>query len=144
MSSYNADNFDSAGGPVHLSFPNYAHSFTTHAPAALSKAGLPIAKDFINGILHGHQWNPYTIDPTDQTRSSAETAFLQNIMTSNIFNVKVYTNTQALRILFNGTTATGVSISTAGLTPYVLTAKKEVILSAGVVRLPYLWLKICR
>ncbi len=55
----------------------------------------------------------------------------------------MYKNTLAAKILFNGTTATGVSALTQGTygTPsvnFTLTARKEVILSAGAFQSPQL------
>ncbi|BCR89569.1 GMC family oxidoreductase [Aspergillus chevalieri] len=68
---------------------------------------------------------------------SSQTAFLETTM-KNSDSFQTYPGTLAKQVLFDGAKrATGVRVDTAG-TEYVLSAKKEVILAAGVFRTPQL------
>ena len=48
--------------------------------------------------------------------------------------LQLYQQTLAKKIVFNGTVAIGVQVTTSGV-PYTLSAAKEVIIAAGVVSL---------
>ena len=77
-----------------------------------------------------------TINATTQTRDSSETSFLRSQLDN--YNLVVYQSTLGKRILFDDSkTATGVVVDSEGLS-YVLTATKEVILSAGTFQSPQL------
>ncbi len=52
-------------------------------------------------------------------------------------SLKVFTQTMATKVLFHGKQATGVAVNSLGLN-YVLSASKEVILSAGTFQSPQL------
>lgn len=89
-------------------------------------------QDFSSGVLNGSQYTPFTIDPQTQTRSSSETAFLRDSL-GEVSGLVVYQSTQAMRIQFDGKkAATGVEVETGGM-GYVISARKEVIVSAGAV-----------
>ncbi|KAL8920045.1 MAG: hypothetical protein Q9172_004675 [Xanthocarpia lactea] len=128
--------FDAAGGPLEVSYSNWVDPALTWFERALVAIGLPInAKGFNSGSLSGTSWIPSTINPSTGERSSSESSFLQrSIEVDNIF---VYTQAQATKILFNSTTASGVNVSTRGVS-YTISARKEVILSAGVFHSPHL------
>ncbi|KAK7754911.1 hypothetical protein SLS62_002995 [Diatrype stigma] len=105
----------------------------TRTKCFLAGIGIPTIGDFNNGNLLGSQFCTFTIDPRTATRSSAQTAFLDSCQARP--NVKVFRETLAKRIRFNRfKQATGVEIS-SGL---VLTARKEVVLSAGAFQSPQL------
>ena len=94
------------------------------------------------GSLIGAAYATLTIDPRNAYRSSSEASFLQAAL-QNGTAPTVYKNSQAQRILFNGTTASGVMVTTAGpygipAINYTLSARKEVIVSAGVFQSPQL------
>ena len=92
---------------------------------------------FQSGALLGTSYAPFTVDPVSAERSSSESSFLQAAVRST--RIKVYNNTRAERILFdNNRVATSVVVSSNGSPSYVLTAKREIILSAGVFRSPQL------
>ncbi|KAI0857767.1 oxidoreductase [Xylaria cubensis] len=78
------------------------------------------------------------VDPRTATRSSSETSFLQ--AAAGKTGLKIYPNTLAKRILFDGDKkATGVEVEGSSLTSdfsWVISARKEVIVSAGVWRSP--------
>lgn len=81
-------------------------------------------------------WVSHTINPQNEHRSSSQTSFLDRaIRTTSLI---VYTKTLAKKVLFDSNkTAIGVEVDTAGLS-YTLTAKREVILSAGAFQSPQL------
>lgn len=119
-------------GPVHLSYPAYAQPLSSYGPAAFAAAGIPPVEDFISGKLDGYNYFAFTIDPETGLRSSAETSFLSPAMRSG--RLTVYQWSTAQRILFDDDKrATGIEVHLQGLPPYKLSARKEVILSAGAV-----------
>ena len=83
-------------------------------------------------VLEGYEYIPFTIDPASGTRSSSETALLSLALWS--LQLTIYQSYRAGQILFDGNKTTiGVKVTQSGLKPYVLSARKEVMLSAGVV-----------
>jgi len=94
------------------------------------------------GVLNGSSFSTLTIDPRNGYRSSSESSFLQAALQNGTAPM-IFKNSLARKILFNGTTATGVLVTTAGAygipdLNYTLTARKEVIVSAGVFQSPQL------
>lgn len=94
------------------------------------------------GILNGSAFSTLTIDPRNGYRSSSESSFLQAALQNGTAPI-IYKNSLAERIMLNGTTATGVLVSTAGSygtkpVKFTLTAKKEVIVCAGAFQSPQL------
>ncbi|KAL2070258.1 hypothetical protein VTL71DRAFT_13284 [Oculimacula yallundae] len=123
--SYNLSAYDESAGPLFVTFPKYGQPLSSHAQEVFKDAGFPVAEDFSSGVLNGSQWGVYTIGSQTQTRSSSETSFLQEILRGARQNVKIYTNTQDMQVLFDGNkTATGVRVETSGM-PYLLSAKKK-------------------
>lgn len=99
---------------------------------------MPDIRDFESGELIGSQYCPLTVIPEDQTRGSSEATYLRSYLRTTGTHLQVYTHTLAKRVLFDSKkTAIGVQVETCGL-PYTLTAKKEVILSAGAFQSPQL------
>lgn len=91
---------------------------------------------FNSGEVLGSAYATFTIDPINAERSSSESSFLQAALKNT--TLQVYKQTLAQQILFNSNrTAIGVSVSTGGLN-YTLSAKKEVIVSAGAFQSPQL------
>ena len=134
--------FDAAGGPLQVSFSNYADAFGTWAQKAFTGVGMHVLNGLNAGVLNGSAYSTLTIDPRDGYRSSSESSFLQAALQNGTAPV-IYKNSLARKILFNGTTATGVLVTTAGSygipdLNFTLTARKEVILSAGVFQSPHL------
>ncbi|KAI1810351.1 hypothetical protein GGS20DRAFT_567950 [Poronia punctata] len=136
--SYNPSAFSPTGGPLQVTFSNYAQSFSTWLTAGFASIGIGEAPDFNSGSLYGAQYAPHTIAPTTQTRASSATTYLKSAILGGLSNLKVYTGTRAEKILFNANKkATGVRVKT-GLISYTLTATKEVIVSAGAFQSPQL------
>ena len=80
-------------------------------------------------------WSEFTLtrDPQAATRSSSETSFLQEALRTS--SLQVYKQTLAKNVIFDANkTATGVNVQTVNEL-YTLSARKEVILAAGAVRI---------
>ena len=129
---YNPAAFNLFSGPLHVSYPNFWQPLATYVRYAFARLGLEALQGFNSGNLLGFAEFTTTTDPEAETRSSSETSFLQETIENSDFTL-LYQNTLADRILFNDNrTAIGVSVSTAGIS-YVLSARKEVVVAAGVV-----------
>lgn len=98
---------------------------------------------FNSGKLLGSAYGTLTVNGRNAHRSSSESSFLQASI-KNGTSLTVYKNSLAQRILFDSNkTAVGVQVSTQGTygTPsvdFVLHARNEVIVSAGVFQSPQL------
>ncbi len=130
-----------AGGPLQVSFGGYDDPWATWAQVGLQAVGQAPIDGFQSGRLIGSAYIPSTIDPTTATRSSSEASFLQSALKNT--TLKVYKNTLAQRILFHKKTATGVLVAPDGASgingsSYTLSARHEVIISAGVFQSPQL------
>ncbi|KAL8647900.1 MAG: hypothetical protein Q9210_005287 [Variospora velana] len=133
--------FGKNGGPLQLSFGRYNDPFATWSLPALQGVGQQAIPGFQSGRLLGSAYVLATIRPSDASRSSSESSFLQSAL--NTTGIKVYNNTLATKLRFSGNTATGVRVSprsAAGVarSSYDLRARKEVIVSAGAFQSPQL------
>lgn len=135
--------FSPGGGPLQVSFSNAVDPFGTWAQRGLKAVGLREIDGLNSGRLIGSAYGTLTVDPTNAHRSSSESSFLQSAVRKGI-DIRVYKNTLAQRILFNSSNvATGVAVTTAGTygvssLNYTLSARKEVIVSAGAFQSPQL------
>ena len=104
---------------------------------ALTNCGLQEIEGLNSGVLDGYSAGTYTIDPQAEVRSSSEESFLQDAMDTT--PLKLYTNSLVHSVLFNKERAvTGVLVETdEGL--YTLSARKEIVVSSGVVSNPTDW-----
>ncbi len=129
---YDPTAFSPAGGPLQVSYSNFWQPISDYLKNAFSSLGLTPLPGFSSGSLLGYAEFTVTVDPEAETRSSSETSFLQSaIPNSPLF--QIYQRTLANQIIFNeNKTAVGVAVSTSGIS-YSLSARKEVILAAGVV-----------
>ena len=127
---------NSLQGPLQVSYVNWASPLSSWAQKAFTAVGIPPNEGFNSGKLIGTMWVSHTISPQKQHRSSSQTSFLdQAIRTTSLI---VYTKTLAKRILFDAQKrAYAVEVDTAGLS-YTLSARKEIILSAGAFQSPQL------
>lgn len=115
-----------------MAYSNFYHPISAFIKRAFLGLGLQNIAGFNSGKLIGFSEFTLTIDPQSGTRSSSETSFLQDIMATS--TLQIYQKTLAQKIIFDEKKlATGVKVVTAG-TEYTLSATKEVILAAGVVR----------
>lgn len=128
-----ASAFDPSGGPLDVSYANYAGPFSSYMEGGMNSIGIETRPDFNSGELLGAQYCSSTITPGNQKRASSQSTFLEAAKRRP--NLKVYPLTRAEKILFNSSKhATGVKL------PFgtILTAKREVILSAGAFQSPQL------
>ena len=131
---YKDSAFSAKGGPLRVSYPNYANPYSSWAKLALKELGLKERQDFMSGGLLGYQYTAQSLDRDSQSRSSSETSFLRTALRTTT-NLLVYKSTLAKKIIFNQEKrATGVLVNTGGV-EYTLSARKEVIVSAGAVSL---------
>ncbi|GAM90035.1 hypothetical protein ANO11243_080750 [Dothideomycetidae sp. 11243] len=135
--SYNTAAFSASGGPLEISYPHFAQSFSSWIQKAFNEIGIRTVQDFNSGSLMGCQYSSSTISPANAKRASAQTAFLKSV--SGRKNLKIYQWTRADKILFNADqVASGVNMSIGGIVHFTLSARKEVILSAGAFQSPQL------
>ncbi|KAI0146282.1 alcohol oxidase [Xylariaceae sp. FL1272] len=136
---YNADAFSSPGGPVQVGYTNWVSVWSTWLEKGLQAVGIQRTTGFDDGDLMGYHYSQSTIRASDQTRSSSAEYVYSVTGTSTEKNLKVYTETLAKKILFDGNKATGVQVSLIGAAPtYTIKATKEVIVSAGTFQSPQL------
>ncbi|KAH8911261.1 alcohol oxidase [Coniochaeta sp. PMI_546] len=128
-------------GPLQVSYSNWVDPSHTWVAAGLKYIGLNTSTIGHNsGILQGGAYTTETIDPDDPwygtaTRSSSESSYLRWAIANT--QLMVHYRTSATKVLFASGRASAVSVSTEGY-PYTLTAKKEIILSAGTFHSPQL------
>ncbi|KAL6229786.1 hypothetical protein BDW75DRAFT_245413 [Aspergillus navahoensis] len=135
---YDANSFDAAGGPLHVSYSSFVQSFSTWMKRGMAAIGLSEINDFNNGKLAGYQYCASTIKPDDKTRSSSQAAFLPKGKAVPD-NLTIRTQRLAKRILFDEhKNAIGVEVADGFGFRSNITAAKEVIVSAGAFQSPQL------
>ncbi|KAJ0422667.1 hypothetical protein BJY00DRAFT_322494 [Aspergillus carlsbadensis] len=133
---YNAGSFDASGGPLEITYPDYAMPFSTWMKLGMDAIGLPESGDFNNGEVNGYQYCASTIRASDQTRSTSASSFLK---LDSLDTLKVFDKTLAKRVLFDGQkNAIGVEVANQLGFLSNITATKEVIISAGTFQSPQL------
>lgn len=133
----NTDYQDEYHKPLQLSWPYWADAISTWSAKAFHAIGVrKNPSGFESGSLDGFFWNPATVDPTTQHRSTSQTSFLDYATEKT--SIKVYTQALARQIMFTSNqTADGVLVQ-SGNKNFTLSATKEVILSAGTFQSPQL------
>ena len=116
---------------MQVGYSSWINPVSSWLGLAFQELGLKQLPSLLSGNLLGWSWLSVTLDPITQTRSSSE-AFLREALDETA-NIAVYKSTLAKRILFENNAVTGVSVNSGGII-YEISARKEVILSAGVVR----------
>ncbi len=132
--------FSPSGGPLQVSYPNFAGPAAALLSQGLEAIGLVELPGMSSGNLLGWTWVTHAIDPTTQTRSTSESAFLREALQLN-GNLVTDQHTMAKKVLFDGDKrAVGVIVDAGsiggGSITYTINATKEVILSAGAFRSP--------
>ncbi|KAJ5506045.1 Glucose-methanol-choline oxidoreductase C-terminal [Penicillium expansum] len=122
-------------GPLSVTYPHYAQAFATWAKHAFIEIGLQIRSGFQSGALLGQSYGLYTINATTMHRESSETSFLRKGLADP--NLTVFQSALAKRIRFQDKRAVGVDVETMGRA-YTLSARKEIVLSAGAFQSPQL------
>jgi 5'-oxoaverantin cyclase / versicolorin B synthase len=122
---------------VEVAYPYWTNAISSWVDKALEKLGFPEAQGFSNGHLLGRSYITHNIHPQTRRRETSSTSYLREALMENS-NLNIYTRTLAKKILFDDQKrATGVVVNTGGF-EWQIAAKKEVILSAGVMRSPQL------
>jgi choline dehydrogenase-like flavoprotein len=104
----------------------------------LNEIGIPTITDFNSGSVLGCQYCSTTIRPTDESRDSSQTSFLNQAAEEGYTNLIVFTLTMAKKINFDANKkATGVIVE-SNFISYTLGVNKEVIVSAGAFQSPQL------
>ncbi|KAL4791634.1 GMC oxidoreductase [Aspergillus venezuelensis] len=136
---YNPDAFLDTGEPLHVSYPVDPVVFSTWMARGIRAIGIPEIQDFNSGRLLGAQWCPFTVRPSDRTRSSSEAAFMGRPNNDEVLaSLTLYKLTMGKRVLFDDSRkATGMEVRT-GKALYTLHATREVIVSAGAFQSPQL------
>ncbi|KAL8732134.1 MAG: hypothetical protein Q9181_004049 [Wetmoreana brouardii] len=133
---YNSSDWSSTGGPLQVGYSSWVNPVSSWLGLALEELGLKELPSLLSGKLLGWSWLSLTLDPVSQTRSSSE-VFLREALREST-NLMVYKSTLAKKITFADKSATGVIADSGGIT-YKLSARKEVILCAGVETFPDDW-----
>jgi choline dehydrogenase-like flavoprotein len=128
-----ADAFHGTGGPLNVADLRSNGRWREHFADAGVQAGYPRNADFNGAEQEG--FGPYQVTHRDGERFSAAKAYL----TPNLArpNLKVLTGAQVLRVRFEGRRAVGVDLRMGGA-QRTLSARREVILSAGALQSPQL------
>ncbi|KAL3474027.1 hypothetical protein BJX99DRAFT_248495 [Aspergillus californicus] len=122
------------GGPLEVTYSNYAMAFSTWMARGMQAIGLEESSDFNSGKTEGYQFCTSTIRASDQSRSSSESSFLSK----PVRNLTVYEDALAKRVLFDARkNAIGVEVCQGSII-WTVTASREVIVSAGVFQSPQL------
>ncbi|KAF2135598.1 GMC oxidoreductase [Aplosporella prunicola CBS 121167] len=132
---YDEENLAEGGQPLPVTWSNYAQAFSTWVQEGLKQIGIFPRQGFTSGELLGSSFQTLTIHHDTGARASSETAFLRPAMGRD--NLIVYVDTLATRVVFEGKDAVAVEVDTQGF-QYTLSAKKEIILSAGAFQSPQL------
>lgn len=142
--NYDASSFSNSGGPVQVGYGYWLTVWASFLEKAFNALGIQEHTEFNNGRLLGYHYSQSTLRSRDQTRSSS-VAYIHaagsDSKTSQ--NLKVFTHTQVRRVLFDQSSprpkASGVEVSALlGLAQYNISARREVILSAGAFQSPQL------
>lgn len=128
-----ADAFHGTGGPLNVADLRSPGRWRDLFVEAGVQAGYPRNPDFNGAEQDG--FGPYQVTHRDGERFSAAKAYL----TPNLSrpNLQVLTGAQVLRVRFEGRRAVGVEVRLGGV-ERSLTARREVILSAGALQSPQL------
>ncbi|CAG7928235.1 unnamed protein product [Penicillium olsonii] len=134
--SYDSSAYDSQGGPLQVSYANFAMPFSSWMNLGMEAIGIDKADDFNLGSLMGAQYCSSTIDPATEFRSSSEESFLSKIKPRSL---TTYSSTLAKKVVFDqNKKATGVEVKGALGRTVTIKATKEVIISAGAFQSPQL------
>jgi choline dehydrogenase len=126
--------YHGAGGPVHVHDPSpTVHPLCTTFLEACAETGIGISRDLNGSETEGAGLWQVTI--RNGVRVSSASAYLRPALRRR--NLEVATATRATRVLFSGSSATGVEYLRGG-SRQTATARREVLLSAGAIGSPQL------
>jgi choline dehydrogenase len=124
-------------GPLQVSWANWVDPTQSWLARALQAIGQTLSPSGLSsGTVIGGAWVPTTIDPKDATRSTSKSSYLEAVLQNKKARITVHLHSQASKVIFDRTKrATGVAVLSDGK-EYVISARKEVVLSAGVFHSP--------
>ena len=128
-----ADDVRGSGGPLGITYSASRYPLADAMLAAAGRLGVPVKEDLNRPDQEGIGYLPATIK--DGRRQSSAEAFLKPARVRK--NLTVVTDTQVLRVMFEGQRAVGVECI-RGDSPLDFRARREVILSAGALQSPKL------
>ena len=128
-----ADDFRGTGGPLNITDLSSPGQWRERFVQAGVEAGYPRNPDFNGAELEG--FGPYQVTQRKGERCSAAKAYLTPHLGRP--NLTVLTGAQVLRVRFDGRRAVGVDVRMGGV-EQALSARREVILSAGALQSPQL------
>ncbi|KAL1654509.1 hypothetical protein SLS61_003113 [Didymella pomorum] len=137
---YDTGAFDNRlSGPLQVSWANWVDPTQSWLARALEVIGQHLSQTGLSsGVVNGGAWVPTTIDPKHATRSTSKSSYLDAAMREPKSRLTVHLHSQASKILFDSNRkATGVTVLGNGKS-FLVTAKREIILSAGVFHSPQL------
>ncbi|KAH8880922.1 alcohol oxidase [Thozetella sp. PMI_491] len=129
-------NFDREGGPLDITYAPYRQPQNKIMSRAFEKLGLDRILGFNGGSLNGYGFFTVYQDPKKHTRVSSATSYLLQGL-EKTSGLVAYPRTLAQKILFQNGMASGVIVQTAGQN-YTISARKEIIVSAGFIHSPQL------
>jgi choline dehydrogenase len=134
--SRGASDYHGAGGPLAVSDTTDPHAGHLAFLEAARQRGYTARPDFdFDGARQELGAGFYQKNIRNGRRHSAAAAFLVPALTRP--NLTVWSETQALRVTFDGHRATGLDVLRAGA-PVSVRARREIILSAGAIETPKL------
>ncbi len=122
-----ADELHGAGGPLAVSDGRARTPMSPLFLEAAQACGLPVNDDFNGPSQDGVGW--YQVTHRNGARASAAVCYLHPV--SERPNLEVRTRTHALKLLFDGTRATGAAGFDGAGEPFEVRAEREVIVSCG-------------
>ncbi len=127
--------FRGSKGPLRTTFGRYRMPLFDAFIGAGQQAGYKFNADYNADDQEGFVWTQYTHTHHFPMRCSAARAYVWPALLRK--NLTVWTNTRALRVLMDRKRASGVEVERKGRR-YMLSAEREVILSAGAYQSPQL------
>ena len=134
--SRGASDYHGRGGPLAVSDTTDPHAGHRAFLEAARERGFSARADWdFNGARQENAAGYYQKNIKDGKRHSAASAFLQPVLSRS--NLAVWSNTQALRLIFEGRRAVGVEVLRDGKRVTVR-ATREIVLAAGTLESPKL------
>lgn len=129
-----ADEYHGVGGPLHVAMPTTRYEALDKVIEGGGELGYPMNNDYNARSQDGFSY--YQLTQKNGLRFSAKNAYINPIRKLRE-NLTIEVNAFAQRVIFDGTRASGVVIRQAGQ-ERTISARREVILSAGAIQSPQL------
>ncbi|KAJ3545648.1 hypothetical protein NM688_g5603 [Phlebia brevispora] len=136
---YNAESLGH-DGPISLSFAKTGSGAEWRFQKSLANNGVPITSDFLGGNVIGTAKGLSDIDPATRTRVTADIAYIWPVIQKR-HNLKILTEARVHRVrtVRQGQVLVAEAVEFEhGGQKYQVSARKEVILSAGAIESPHI------